>query len=324
MRKALTILLIIGSTACINSKTKNVTIPDKSNNVVGTENLLVKDNISQLVSGNHNKIVNITGDYDSFKKYIANLDKSKISSIPFALDYIKTCILSNNTDQDKIFDEFNKFFYTIANNFSDSLESKFPKLIEQLNSTESTEECTIFEKNLKDSGLELCSTEGTYYVDVVYDFFYNNFKERVTPRLSEFLKIRMNEIKQGFSEDASLLISFEQLYQRVKIWEKYLLQYPDSSESRQAVYFYQTYLETLLTGIDNSKTFDYDNNTLLPQVKQLYEKIKSEDKESQVTKIITAYYSLLERHNFVENDSIDIFLKHYGLSSMLRIQPHTR
>jgi hypothetical protein len=79
-----------------------------------------------------------------------------------------------------------------------------------------------------------------------------------------------------------------------------------------------------MTGMDNSRVFDFDNNSLLPEVKTLYEKIMGEGTESTTTKIISSYYGFLARHDFQENDSIPIFLKTYNLSTMLAVQPHTR
>ena len=167
-------------------------------------------------------------------------------------------------------------------------------------------------------------TEGMYYFDVTYDYFYNNFKNRVSHSLLEYLNIRKDEVKQGFSEDAGMLTGFEDLYQRVKRWENFLAKYSTSLKSEEANYFYQTYLETLLTGMDNSRTFDFENNTLIPEVKSIYERVIQEDSISSSGRVITAYYKFLSKHSFGYNDSINVFLETFGLSSMLGMQPHTR
>jgi hypothetical protein len=297
---------------------------EKIENGSNEENLIQRNCLSNIVAANHEKIVNIKGDFNSFKKYIEKLDNKNISSIPIALDYIKTCLEANSRDQDSIFFLFNVKFYSVANNLSDSFESGFPELIRQLNEDTKSTDARSFLENIKYCGLDLCMTEGTYYFDVTYDYFYNNFKDRVSPGIKEFLDIRKDELKQGFSEDAGMLITFDDLYQRVKRWDIYIAKYPNSIYSDIVNYYHDTYLETLLTGMDNSRIFDLESDSLDPEVKLLYEKIIREGPESKTTDIISNYYAFLSRHNFAEDDSIDLFLKSYGLSTMLAVQPHTR
>ena len=288
------------------------------------ENLLEKNNISNIVSSQHVSIFNTKSNLESLKIYIKGLDSTKISTIPLALDYIKTCISPELVSKDTVYNEFLFEFYSVANGLSDVFESKYPQLVRDLNENKSTPEIEAFIDNIGQAGLELCMTEGMYYFDVTYDYFYNNFKDRVSPSLLEYLSIRKDELKQGFSEDAGMLIGFEDLYQRVKRWEDFLAKYPTSLKSEEANYFYQTYLETLLTGMDNSRTFNFENNTLIPEVKSIYERVMQEDSISNSGRVITAYYKFLSKHSFVYNDSINVFLETFGLSSMLGIQPHTR
>ena len=151
-----------------------------------------------------------------------------------------------------------------------------------------------------------------------------NFKNRVSPDAKEYLAKRKDELKEGYSEDAGLLISFDALYDRIKRWENYQNHFPESHHTVEANYYYTSYLEMLITGMDNSRVFDLETNILLPEVKLLYEKIMNDNPESTTTKIITAYYSFLEHHNFTENDEIQDFLKENNLSTMLGIQPHLR
>lgn len=215
-------------------------------------------------------------------------------------------------------------FYTVANRLSDSLETKYSTIIEQLDKDSNTVELKSFRKNLELCGIDIFSTEGMYYLDVIPDYFYSNFKNRVSEGLAEFLNIRKVELKLGFSEDAGMLISFEDLYLRIKTWENYINKYPNNLYIEDANSFYYIYIETLMTGMDNSRVFDFEDNSILPEIKTLYETIINEEPESQTTKIIRSYYNFLARHDFKENDSIPIFLKTYDLSSMLAVQPHCR
>ncbi len=289
-----------------------------------TENLSEQNSITKLISLNHQRLDKIKSDFNSFKLYSKSLSESNISSIPFLLDYIRTCIPNNDINNDSIFFIFSQKFNRITNRLNDSLGTKFRFVSEPAGEESSAKQIDIFKENLAACGIGIFSTEGMYYADAQSDYFYNNFNDRVSPGLKEYLKIRQDELKQGFAEDAGLQITFDELYQRIKRWEQFQIKYPETIYKADARYFYSMYLETLMTGMDNSRVFDYGNSKLLPGLKQLYEKIIRTDSKSETGKIISSYYSLLARHGFKENDSIDVFLKNNGLSTMISVQPDTR
>ncbi len=166
-------------------------------------------------------------------------------------------------------------------------------------------------------------SEGTYYLDVKANYFSGIFSGKVSDALSEYLNLRSRELNEGFSEDAGLRISFKSDYERVLGWEAFLTKYPSSPLIGQAKYYFETYLETLLTGMDNSRVFD-ENETLIPEIKDLYESIVESDSKGKSTQIIKAYYNLLRQNKFKHSESLDKYLKEQGLNSMLGIQPHTR
>jgi hypothetical protein len=319
MKSLILILPLAFLISCNSNKTSNLKKVSQAD-----ENIVEKNNIENIVSSNHKNLMNIKGDLASFKLFIKGLDSSKISTLPLALDYIKTCIPADLPGRDSVFMEYYFEFYNVANALSDRFESGFPQLISELNENKSTPETDAFKDNLKQAGLDLCMTEGIYYFDVIYDFFYSSFKDRVSPGLAEYLNIRKDELKEGFSEDAGMIISFDELYNRIKRWDNYIRSYPNSITIVDAKNYYQTYLETLLTGMDNSRIFDMENNTLNPEIKALYEKAIKEDSTSDSGSTISAYYKFLAKHNFAYNDSISVFLESRGLSTMIAVQPPTR
>ena len=318
MNKLLLALPVFFLFACGSNNTKDKTEKESK------DYLLQENSISKLVESNHQNISDKSGDLKSFKSYINKLNDDSLNSIPYALDYIKTCIPADNIDRDSIFLLFNIKFYSITNKLTENLDKKYKSIIGQLYKDSSTVELQNFRNNLGMCGIDIFSSEGMYYLDVIPNFFYENFKKRVSESVVEYLNIRKDELKQGFSEDAGMLISFDDLYKRVKRWENFIYKYPSSLYINEANSFYTTYLETLMTGMDNSRIFDFDSGALKPEIKALYETIIKDDLESPTNKIISSYYSFLARHNFKENDSISIFLKSKNLSTMLAVQPHTR
>jgi len=308
--------------ACQHDPKKNSQI--KSGEDVHPANLLKADAITKRVINNHKKLIRIKGNFDSFKEYISGLDNYDLSSIPYALDYIKTCLPVNLEKKDSVLLLFNLKFYKVTNVLNDSLETRYAGVIKQIDDQPKSPKSVIFGNNLKACGIGIFSTEGNYYLDVLPDYFYDNFSVRVSAGVKQYLFIRKSELAEGFTEDAGLLISFESLYNRVKRWEKFLNNYPNTVYDGPANGYYTTYLETLLTGTDNSRVFDDEKNILLPEVKSIYEKALADGHDSKTAKIITDYYSFLSRHAFKENDSIPAFLSKYKLSTMLAVQTDNR
>lgn len=289
-----------------------------------SENLMQKNSVRDNVLQNHQKLIGVSGDLKSFTSLIGKLSDYQISSIAIALDYVRTCIPPGKPEQDLIFQEFYIKSNMVARHVSEMMDYKYRSISEQLEQDKNSPELSAFKENLKEGGFELFSTEGMYFTDVAYDLYYRNFMDRVSASMKEYIVLRKDEIREGFSEDAGMLISFESLYGRVKSWEHFLNTYPDALFKEEANYLYHMYLSTLLTGMDNTPAFEYPNNTLLPELKALYEKIIREGDGSGTSRIISDYYTLLEQHSFQDNDDIKAFLEKNELASMQAVQPMLR
>ncbi|MFC2104689.1 hypothetical protein ACFLS4_04975 [Bacteroidota bacterium] len=261
---------------------------------------------------------------DEYISLIDNLNVYDISSIKVLKNYVINKLCVSGELADSAYHMFLEFFYTSANNLTDSLEIKYPDLTKKLYRHEEDSEVREFLGLLDDCGLDLFMTEGYFYVDVQPDFFYEIFKDNSSPSVKTFLQLRDRELKNTFSEDAMLLISFNELADRIYNWEKYLNDYPDTKLKNEANYFLKIYRETFLTGMDNTRLFDRESRILLPEVKQSYESYIENHADTKSGMIIQEYYEILKRNQFEYSDSIDYILKKYNLDLMHGIQPHTR
>jgi len=265
------------------------------------------------------------GDFDVFKRQIESFHDLGILSIPVTENLVNKYLSTfKSADRDSVYVLFDKVVYTAVNDFNDSLELNYSTLLHRANRKIVDLEITQFKRCLDLCGLILLRTEGEDYVDVNYDYYYKLFKGRVSPALTDYLKIRKKELRQGFSEDAELVISFHQLYKRVITWEKFNMKYPDFFNREDAQNNYATYLSTLITGMDNSPLFDYDTGRLFPEIYNLYLKIISRHDALKSTRVIKEYYNLLKTSDFKMPDELDQFLKHHELFSMLGMQPENR
>ena len=310
--KIFLILIVVLNTAGTNNKTI----------APGGFNLATIQRTGKEIEGS---FIPPNGDFTQFKKQVSAYQQEGLVAIPVTGRLVNTYISTfSDPDKDSVFVLFNNVFYSQVNRFNDSLEINYKSILERIDRKISDPEITDFKSSLDRCGLTLLRSEGMYYVDEKDDYLYNLFKGRVSRAMTEYLKIRKKELKEGFSNDAELIISFNQLYHRVLTWESFNARYPDFVNREATQNYYATYMSTLITGMDNSPTFDYDTGKLFPELNKLYRKILSRTDSLNSTGTIKEYYELLKNSGFKMPADMDTFLKRHELFSMKGVQPDTR
>jgi hypothetical protein len=129
-------------------------------------------------------------------------------------------------------------------------------------------------------------------------------------------------LEEGFSENSKLLISFQSLGDRIITWEKYLNKYSASSLSAEAKFSYHLYLNTFITGLDNSPVTADD--ILLPEMKNVYSDYIQKNNNSESGKIVEKFYSIISKNNFRLTPELDDFYEENQIESMKGMEPPTR
>jgi len=316
MKKTFSILFLLSIIASVHAELNPGNTPDNGFN---------RSNIQQIIKEYDDSFTSPKGDFKSFEKQISGLVHIGIYSIPVTENLINKYLDTfSEPDRDSVYVMFDYVFYQAVNEFNDSLDLKYSTLLHKIENKIADPEINEFKKALDMCGLTLLVSEGDYYVDARYDYFSELFKDRVSPALNDYLQIRRKELKEGFSEDAGLLISFNQLYERVVTWENFNTKYPDFFDKTDSQFYYKSYLSTLITGLDNSQPFDDKTGELIPELKRLYQKIISRDDSLNSTRVIKDYYGFLKASDFKEPKNLDKFLKVNDLYSMIGVQPETR
>ncbi len=221
-----------------------------------------------LVSGcREDKVEN---ELSSYEYYLDSLNFDIVHSIPAAVKYYQVRIRTLPIEKrDSAFFVFNQFYYKVKFKLNDSLMYDLDllnKLSDKAFNKDSI--ATGFKKIIKENGFKLFQSEGYFYVEESPDFLYSRFGKYVSPSISEYLKFRRNELKEGFAEDAVLMIPMLKVAQRIINWEKYLIKFPNSFYAEQVNSYLGMYVNALLGGLDNSPIFD-ENKKLIPEIKKL-------------------------------------------------------
>ena len=102
--------------------------------------------------------------------------------------------------------------------------------------------------------------EGMVEIKTKNDYYHNIFENYVSDDYKEYIAIKSEEDKVSYSADASLLISFEKIGERVMVWEKLLAKYPTSKLRNKIREQYQSYQSDYLFGMDNTSTIEYQSS----------------------------------------------------------------
>jgi len=261
---------------------------------------------------------NISKPHD-YINFLKKLDKDNIYSISTAVQVLSKQKFSTQ-GFDEIYFQFVEFYYTIIErtyeNIIPKVENKlwdYPESLDGLNPKD------IKEKRLRDfinildkNYCTLCSTEGTYFICERNDALRKIFSDKVSPSISEFLKIRENEMKKQFFEDATLVISFKELAERVVTWEFFLKKYKGEKISDEASGYHKIYRSTLLIGFNNEPTIKYEFPDWKPvglelEVKNAYEYTIEKYPQTNIAALLKEYMVLLKRYNYDISKLDDFF-----------------
>lgn len=275
-----------------------------------------------LFAGCSEKKKTADGNIDNYRDFIIKLPKNDLYSITKGLDYFKTNMNGSIQEyRDSAFIDFRNLYYNVINNTSEIFWNN-QNLINKISGAKDDPEVIKFKRDLDTNGLRLSLTEGNYYLDEKPDYLFNHFKNTVSTSIREYLQIRMKELEEGFSENAALTISFRSLGQRIRVWEEYIKKYPNSPLIAEAKFSYHLYLNTFITGLDNTPVAV--DQKLKPEIKSEYEYYISQNKDSESGKIVYNYYNILSQNSFTLTADLDQFYKDNSVEPMQGVQPPTR
>ena len=103
--------------------------------------------------------------------------------------------------------------------------------------------------------------EGYVEIRTMPYFYYNIFAKYVTVDFYDYLKILREEDAVLYQADAGLSISFEDLGERIVVWEGFLRKHPNTVLLKNVLERYFTYQIDYLLGMDNTPTAEYDEES---------------------------------------------------------------
>ena len=169
------------------------------------------------------------------------------------------------------------------------------------------------EKHLKSKNLEIESIEdqfeSIYHEKIDYRQLYLDFGKYLSDDYKDYLELIEIELNEPISKEEALIVSWDELGERVILFEKYLEKYPIAENFDQIQDKYYYYMSSYLYGLNNTPVYEYSTGTLLEDVKKSYERFIEKNQKSQTTIIISGYLGKLRENKWkVENTEVVNYL----------------
>ena len=231
--------------------------------------------------------------HDLKMELIMNLQLQKDSTDVLITDFI-----------DKYFtlcEKFNDKFYTLP--YYDSINTYYYDEKEVLPIAKA------FEQKVNENGFELRSTEGMAYIGESGAFISQNITPFLDPLSASFMKIYTRQLDDTCCEDAGIIISDQELVQRVYVWGKLMDQVGESKYKNIVENSYYGNMDLLFTGLDNTPAVDFDNEKFRPELIVEMQKIIDKFPESRAAIEFQKYLEILKTENYLFTEKVQTSLK---------------
>ena len=146
--------------------------------------------------------------------------------------------------------------------------------------------------------------EGIVTIRELPSLYYDVFKDYVTDDYKEYLKIWAKDGEKLYQADAGLLVSFEEIGERIITWENFLNKYPDSKLNIKVTALLNSYREDYLLGMENTPTLDggYDNIpiTVDEVAKKEYDRFMKKYPNSPTVELIKYFLENYQNNNIYD------------------------
>ena len=253
---------------------------------------------------------------DKYKEKLSQIEFNDVSSIEIAADeLIKFSKGQDESTREKLLFRFREYYYNVLREYNEQHEiGGFPIEDSEINK---------LNLSLSKAGWVVKDSEGYYYLGELAGWFESRFENILTPNYKEYFYLRSKDIRKGFSEDAGLMISWEQLRKRISTWDDFLSKYPNFVENHNIESYLEMYIATYLWGMDNSRIYEFETMRLKDEVKESYEKFIIENSNSRYFSLVKGFYEILSNDKFYLREKGMTYLEKRGYATMSGIQPPT-
>lgn len=158
------------------------------------------------------------------------------------------------------------------------------------------------------NGYKLAASEGSYYFEVDYSKILNDFGSFALDDTAGYLEIMSEEYGRHTAVDAALVISPDELANRIVMTKKFIDRYPAFTRIEQVKMFHRNYLKAYLLGLDNTPLFDFQSKKAKEYFLESYRNTVDGHKGTELAAVVEEHLALLEKSDYTRSEEIMNFV----------------
>lgn len=158
------------------------------------------------------------------------------------------------------------------------------------------------------NGYKLAASEGSYYFEVDYSKILNDFGSFALDDTAGYLVIMSEEYGRHTAVDAALVISPDELANRIVRTKKFIDRYPAFTRIEQVKMFHRNYLKAYLLGLDNTPLFDFQSKKAKEYFLESYRNTVDGHKGTELAAVVEEHLALLEKSDYTRSEEIMNFV----------------
>lgn len=245
--------------------------------------------------------------------FLESLPQNDIESIHKAIAEFKTLAGTDPAENNLMFLAFRAFYYSVLQKTNDNLYAEETKISDFDNAALRRNGLRIMDF---DAGSGRCFGQRPA-------FFCTEFQGYLSGSLNEYNLIHKAELLETGDEekglylfdDLGMMITWDQLADRIVKWETYLAKYPQSPLKNTVESAIRIYINVYTTGSGLESTPAYRSGLLRDKVKASYKRFIKHYPESQFHSLIKEYFTLLRQQRFSLTPEIIDFLRQNGIDT---------
>jgi hypothetical protein len=148
---------------------------------------------------------------------------------------------------------------------------------------------------------KLINMEGAFYPIIDYNGL-KTYNKYLSDEINDYIEIKSMDSNTPTVMDGGLLISFDELAERLIKVENHIVKYPEGIKYEELLRLYGVYLRFYLEGVDNTPIYDYETKKIRDDVFSNYKKVAAM-KNTVTSKTISKYIDIIkENKNIIDNN----------------------
>ncbi|MDO9153385.1 MAG: hypothetical protein Q7U47_06725 [Paludibacter sp.] len=293
------ITVVLITTACKRSS-KPVTVSNK-NNYQTIDTVLVNQENQTIAA---------------FRSFVDSLENTDVTSALLATDYFKMMFAGQSKGLcDTAYVIFQELMDTILVKQNERLETDTTDFSPFVSGEKTGRKINDFRGLLQKNGFSLRSSEGMVYIQLNYNYLIQHFSALVSEPMIEYLTEINIEHKEGFADDAAIIITPEKHVDRVIWYENFISKYPTFILIDNCKKYHKAYFTYLLNGFNNTTLFtSTESHELSNYFAKAYSYLIKKYPDSETTLLTLPYYEALKKKQIAEANEL---LKKYLIKGLV-------